>query len=41
MKHGVNLGIRETFDDVGATVSYFLGVEKPEIGRSFLAEVGK
>ena len=41
LKQGVNLGTRETFADVGATVSDFLGVEAPEIGKSFLEEVRK
>ena len=41
LKQGVNLGTRETFADVGATVSDFLGIEAPEIGKSFLEEVRK
>ena len=41
LKQGVNLGTRETFADVGATVSDFLAVETPEIGKSFLEEVRK
>lgn len=36
MKHGVELPERDTFADVGATVADFLGVEKKELGRSFL-----
>ena len=41
LKQGVNLGIRKTFADVGATVSDFLDVQKPAIGESFLNEVRK
>ena len=41
LKQGVNLGIRKTFADVGATVADFLDVQKPAIGESFLNEVRK
>ena len=34
-KKGVNVGIRESFADVGATVSDILGVKMPVIGKSF------
>lgn len=35
----VNLGVREGFSDIGATVCDFLGVEQPENGKSFLKEM--
>ena len=35
----VNLGIRNGFSDIGATVCDFLGVEQPENGKSFLKEM--
>ena len=34
-RSGVNLGIRRTFADIGATVSDFLGAESTGIGESF------
>ncbi len=36
---GRALGVRETFADVGATVCEAFGVEPPEVGTSFWAEV--
>ncbi|HUM35367.1 MAG TPA: phosphopentomutase [Anaerolineae bacterium] len=39
VKPGVNLGIRSTFADVGATIAEIFGLEKPEIGVSFLQEI--
>lgn len=41
MEKGVELPDRETFADIGATVSDFLGVEKKELGRSFLCMLWK
>ena len=38
-KKGVNVGIRESFADVGATVSDILGVKMPVIGKSFKGEI--
>ncbi len=35
----VNLGIRQTFADVGATIAENFGVMKPQIGQSFLPEI--
>ena len=35
----VNLGIRETFADIGATVCELLGVEKIRNGTSFAKEM--
>lgn len=39
VRAGVNLGTRETFSDVGATVAAALGVRWPRAGTSFLSEV--
>ncbi|HNZ50492.1 MAG TPA: phosphopentomutase, partial [Bacilli bacterium] len=36
---GINLGIRQTFADVGATIAENFVVPKPKIGTSFLKEV--
>ncbi|MEI6603233.1 MAG: phosphopentomutase [Clostridia bacterium] len=38
-KAGVDLGIRETFSDLGATVADYLGTERPAHGRSFLNQI--
>lgn len=38
---GVNLGIRDTFADVGATIAEIFGLPEPEIGLSFLSEIQK
>jgi phosphopentomutase len=35
IRGGVNLGTRDTFADLGATVADWLGVEPPSAGRSF------
>ncbi|MCM1157577.1 MAG: phosphopentomutase [Bacteroidales bacterium] len=35
MKQGVNLGILDTFADIGATIADNFGVKKPRIGESF------
>lgn len=35
----VDLGIRDTFADIAATISDFFQVEKPEIGTSFLNKI--
>ncbi len=37
----VDLGVRETFADVGATVADVFGVTPPEVGTSLLSEIGK
>lgn len=39
LKQGVDLGIRESFADVGATVCEALGVKTPKIGTSFLNDI--
>jgi len=39
LRDGRNLGLRETFADVGATVADNFGVTPPAIGRSFLGEI--
>lgn len=36
---GVNLGIRETFADIGATIADVFGVPAPEYGSSFLPAI--
>jgi len=38
-KAGVNLGIRQSFADAGATVADLLGVQMPAIGKSFKGEI--
>ncbi len=35
-KAGVNLGLRTSLSDVGATVCDYFGAERPQNGRSFL-----
>lgn len=35
VKAGVNIGTRETFADIAATIADILDIEKPKIGRSF------
>lgn len=39
VKAGVNIGIRSTFADIGATVAEFLGVKDTGLGKSFLSEI--
>ncbi len=39
VKAGVNIGVRETFGDLAATVADMLGVERPFIGTSFKADI--
>lgn len=39
IKGGINLGIRKTFADLGATISEIFGVEKPEAGEGFLKDI--
>jgi phosphopentomutase len=41
IKENVNLGIRETFSDLGATISELLDIEKPQYGTSMTAELLK
>jgi phosphopentomutase len=38
---GVDLGTRETFADLGATIAEALGAERPVNGRSFLREISR
>jgi phosphopentomutase len=39
IKNGINLGIRESFADVGATISEFFEVPKTKFGKSFWNEI--
>ena len=39
VRAGVNLGIRPSFADLGATIADYLGVEMPEHGTSFKEEI--
>jgi len=39
VREGVDLGTRETFADLGATLAQAFGVTAPRTGRSFLAEI--
>ncbi|WP_139489258.1 phosphopentomutase [Brevibacillus dissolubilis] len=39
LEAGKNLGVRETFADLGATIADNFGVTLPKIGRSFLEEL--
>ena len=41
IKKGVDIGTRESFADIGATVAEILDVGATEIGESFLKEVGE
>lgn len=41
VKAGVNLGVRKSFADLGATISEYLGAEPTVIGESFLGEILK
>ena len=34
-----NLGIRNTFADIGATIAEMFNVTQPKIGKSFLKEI--
>jgi phosphopentomutase len=38
-KKGVDLGVRDTFADVGATIAAFLGLTPPAVGTSFMNEL--
>jgi phosphopentomutase len=38
-KAGVNVGVRDTFGDLAATIAEILGVERPSIGESFLKKM--
>ncbi|WP_134698888.1 phosphopentomutase [Ammoniphilus sp. YIM 78166] len=40
LSKGEDLGVRETFADVGATVAENFGVKSPPIGKSFLSNLG-
>ena len=39
LKRGIDLGVRDTFADAGATVARFLGAEAPRFGTSFAKEL--
>lgn len=39
VKSGVNLGVRATFADLGATVASLLGLVQPETGKSFAQQI--
>ncbi len=39
IKAGVNLGIRKTFADLGATIADIFSVKRPEAGKSFLKDI--
>ena len=39
VKNNVNLGIRESFADVAATIGEAFSVTPPQVGRSFLKEI--
>ncbi len=41
IRQGVNLGIRKTFSDVGATISEIFEAERPVWGKSFYEEIRK
>ena len=41
IKENVNLGIRSSFADIGATVADILNVKKPEVGKSFKIDIMK
>lgn len=41
VKSGVNLGTRETFADIAATLSEYLGLQERFAGQSFLKEIRK
>jgi phosphopentomutase len=37
VRAGVNIGVRDTFGDLAATIAEMLGVERPAVGASFMA----
>jgi len=39
VRDGVNLGVRDTFADVAATIAEIFSLEPPEIGESFLGQI--
>ena len=39
IKNGVDLGIRQSFADVAATIGEAFGVKMPDIGKSFLGDI--
>ncbi|MDD4378099.1 MAG: phosphopentomutase, partial [Eubacteriales bacterium] len=39
IKEGIDLGVRESFADIGATIADFLGAEATLIGKSFLKDL--
>ena len=41
VKRGANIGVRDSFADIGATIAEYLGTEKLSIGTSFLQEILK
>ena len=41
VKNGVNIGIRDSFADIGQSIAEIFGIKKLHIGNSFLKEVQK
>jgi phosphopentomutase len=41
LKQGMNMGIRDTFADIGATIAQNFGVKQPEYGVSFLSQLNE
>jgi phosphopentomutase len=41
LKQGMNMGIRDTFADIGATIAQNFGVKQPEYGVSFLSQINE
>jgi phosphopentomutase len=39
VKENVDLGVRESYADVGATIAEIFDLEPPQIGKSFLEEI--
>ncbi len=39
VRPGIDLGVRETFADIGASIAAYLGVEPTAIGESFIEEI--
>lgn len=39
IKESINIGERKTFADIGATIAHYFGVDKLDIGESFLEEI--
>lgn len=41
VREGVDLGVRDTFADIGASIADYLGAEATAIGTSFIGEMVK